>query len=415
MNKRANRCLAGVMVMAAAPTLLYAGDDAPEFHLVGDGLAYGVSGDGSLVVGGDLSGFTWSREDGLILVGGSSLIAASSDGRYAVGDYVDGSGETAARLDPFGNWLTFGGLGPSGCDASLSSAYDISDDGTRCVGLGWDGCSASAFLWTESDGMLELPMLGSSASRADTISGDGLFIGGWDQASNGTRRAATWTFNGRQWVEQLLLAGTPGNSSGYGEVSGCNGDGSIVVGIAEGTGSGASGAFVQRDGGSVDVLGFIPFSQSPVVAGLLDTSEDGSTLVGFQREGIGGFAVFTATIWTEKTGLVDLKQYLEGLGASIPSGFQLAAAMGISDDGSVICGWGYSGFIFNQEAWVVTLPAQDVPCPADFDGDGLVDGADLGQLLAKWGACTCIEDLNFDGLVNGEDLGILLAAWGACP
>jgi hypothetical protein len=55
-------------------------------------------------------------------------------------------------------------------------------------------------------------------------------------------------------------------------------------------------------------------------------------------------------------------------------------------------------------------------CPGDFDGGGLVDGADLGVLLAQWGACPgCQPDLNGDGLVDGADLGVLLAGWGACP
>jgi hypothetical protein len=51
----------------------------------------------------------------------------------------------------------------------------------------------------------------------------------------------------------------------------------------------------------------------------------------------------------------------------------------------------------------------------DLDGDGLVDGADLGILLAAWGPCPqptdCLEDQNGDGLVDGADLGVLLAAW----
>lgn len=52
---------------------------------------------------------------------------------------------------------------------------------------------------------------------------------------------------------------------------------------------------------------------------------------------------------------------------------------------------------------------------ADFDQDGVVNGADLGTLLAAWGACgvPCPCDLNDDGVVNGGDLGALLAAWGA--
>ena len=51
---------------------------------------------------------------------------------------------------------------------------------------------------------------------------------------------------------------------------------------------------------------------------------------------------------------------------------------------------------------------------ADFNGDCLVDGLDLGLLLAAWGPCDedCIADLNGDGEVNGADLGVLLGEWG---
>ena len=57
-------------------------------------------------------------------------------------------------------------------------------------------------------------------------------------------------------------------------------------------------------------------------------------------------------------------------------------------------------------------------CVADLNHDGVVNGADLGILLAAWGTCSgspCTGDLNNDGVVNGADLGILLAAWGNCP
>lgn len=49
----------------------------------------------------------------------------------------------------------------------------------------------------------------------------------------------------------------------------------------------------------------------------------------------------------------------------------------------------------------------------DLNGDGLVDGADLGILLGDWGAGGVPADLNGDGLVDGADLGILLGNWGA--
>jgi len=53
-------------------------------------------------------------------------------------------------------------------------------------------------------------------------------------------------------------------------------------------------------------------------------------------------------------------------------------------------------------------------CPADLNGDGVVDGADLGELLSAWGSSNPDADLNGDGVVDGADLGILLGAWGAC-
>ena len=56
------------------------------------------------------------------------------------------------------------------------------------------------------------------------------------------------------------------------------------------------------------------------------------------------------------------------------------------------------------------------PCSQDLDGNGLVDGDDLGTLLGSWGRCTeCAADFDADGLVDGSDLGSLLGAWGPCP
>jgi len=54
-------------------------------------------------------------------------------------------------------------------------------------------------------------------------------------------------------------------------------------------------------------------------------------------------------------------------------------------------------------------------CEGDLDGNGVVDGADLGSLLNVWGTDDAAADLNGDGVVDGADLGILLNAWGKCP
>lgn len=48
----------------------------------------------------------------------------------------------------------------------------------------------------------------------------------------------------------------------------------------------------------------------------------------------------------------------------------------------------------------------------DLDGDGDVNGGDLGLLLGSWGKCVgCPGDLDGDNIVGGGDLGLLLGAW----
>ena len=69
------------------------------------------------------------------------------------------------------------------------------------------------------------------------------------------------------------------------------------------------------------------------------------------------------------------------------------------------------------EDYTIQVLIVDEPCVGDINGDGQVNGADLGLLLGSWGACPsgCPADLNDDGQVNGADLGLMLGAWGACP
>jgi hypothetical protein len=51
----------------------------------------------------------------------------------------------------------------------------------------------------------------------------------------------------------------------------------------------------------------------------------------------------------------------------------------------------------------------------DLDGNGRVDGADLGLMLSAFGTNDPSQavrgDLNDDGQVDGRDLGVLLAGW----
>ncbi|MSR18953.1 MAG: hypothetical protein EXS00_07300 [Phycisphaerales bacterium] len=49
--------------------------------------------------------------------------------------------------------------------------------------------------------------------------------------------------------------------------------------------------------------------------------------------------------------------------------------------------------------------------PADLNGDGHVNGADIGMLLGAWGAAGGAADLDGSGTVAGGDLAVMLSHW----
>jgi hypothetical protein len=82
---------------------------------------------------------------------------------------------------------------------------------------------------------------------------------------------------------------------------------------------------------------------------------------------------------------------------------------------------GYVGFTSGTgSAWanhdVISWEYTDYApvCVGDFNGDDVIDAADLGILLGGWGGDLDAFDLNGDDTVDGQDLGILLGLWGKC-
>lgn len=63
---------------------------------------------------------------------------------------------------------------------------------------------------------------------------------------------------------------------------------------------------------------------------------------------------------------------------------------------------------------VISGDVSEGSCLGDINGDSVVDGGDLANLLANWGTNNPAADFNGDGIVNGADLASLLAAWGDC-
>ena len=87
--------------------------------------------------------------------------------------------------------------------------------------------------------------------------------------------------------------------------------------------------------------------------------------------------------------------------------------LGVSTDSNQIeGGWQSGGDISSN---TITANCQS-DCPADFNGDGVVNGGDFGLLLGAWGCTVCDDqDLDDNGVVSGSDIGALLSVWGPCP
>jgi hypothetical protein len=99
----------------------------------------------------------------------------------------------------------------------------------------------------------------------------------------------------------------------------------------------------------------------------------------------------------------------EGPGASAiidsgPNGF-------VCQLGAIACGAPATAPVL-----IAAVTESGCSCTGDLDGDGDVDGAELGQVLLKWGpAAGSASDLNHDGQVDGDDLSVILSLWGPCP
>jgi uncharacterized membrane protein len=129
-----------------------------------DHIASGVSGDGTIIVGGSSAGaYYWTEETGNVRFGPGAARGISGDGRVIVG--VNSSG--AFR------WTAEDGFESLGDGV----AYAASTNGAVIVGGG--GSSNQAFRWTESDGMMRLGTLpGTTSSGASAVSSDGSIVVG---------------------------------------------------------------------------------------------------------------------------------------------------------------------------------------------------------------------------------------------
>ncbi|MFO0874164.1 MAG: GC-type dockerin domain-anchored protein [Phycisphaerales bacterium] len=400
-------CLAGGATFQPLGTL-----DPDGF---GPTIAYGTSGDGAVAVGQTISspGFTafrWTEERGLVSLGafpnpggftGSWARAANHDGSVIVGSSLmpnslneDGS---PFRWSAGTGLVWLGTLG--GSDGGV--ARGVSADGSVVVGYGSNAnFNPEAFRWTEEGGIVGLGDVagGPFNSQAAGVSADGSIVVGLASKAFVYDTSFKWT------QATGLVQIVPGSF----RVVNISRDGHYAVG-------GNNGRAARVDLGT-STLFSIPHIAIPGLNTDTDlawgANGDGTVVVGMQNLSQGNGFLGRAFIWDPTHGTRILKNLLVqqyGLGTQL-AGWELNCATSVSDDGLTLVGYGMapSG---EQAAWRVVLPN---PCPSDLNHDGVVDGADLGALLAAWESSSGPADLNQDGTVDGADLGLILAAWGGC-
>jgi probable HAF family extracellular repeat protein len=147
---------------------------------LGRGSAWGVSDDGSIVVGpmpdevtGDSRAFRWTEATGMVdlgdLPGGdvrASATAISGDGRVIVG-------YSSSILSPWQTfrWTETGGMEAIGAFGAYS-AFDVSFDGTRIVGELYNGSTDVAYMWDAVQGVRTIQDI--------LVNEYGLDLGGWE-------------------------------------------------------------------------------------------------------------------------------------------------------------------------------------------------------------------------------------------
>ena len=347
-------------------------------------LIRGVSGDGSRAIGnqgGEAFYWDWRVDPTPTLIGGQAANAVSYDGSVIVGNMEDPvTGDSiAGRWTVATGWVALGGMSNCG---SISSARDVSDDGTAVTGLAWDGCSAIAFLWTTTGGFEQLQVLGAGSHTANTISGDGSMVGGYATGTTG-RTPATW--------ETGNLNGQVFDADIQGEVKGMTGNGEVTVGSRYFSG-GTLTAYVHNSASGFVNLGSLDPAWSSTA---LDVSESGAVIIGNDSLLLSR----KAWIWRVGVGLESLHDALIDIG--IHPGDELYESAGLSDDGKVLVGnSGFNGL--SNRGFVSELSPQDLTWE-DLGGD--TNGINGHPHLSGTGTLVSGAPTTID-LVNGPTSAI---------
>jgi probable HAF family extracellular repeat protein len=267
-------------------------------------------------------------------LGGSWSVAW---GVSADGSVVVGGAENAAGKDRAFRWTAARGMEDLGTlGGSGSVAFGVSADGSVVVGWARNAAGqAHAFRWTAAGGMQDLGTLGGSGSAAFGVSADGSVVVGGAANAAGQRRAFRWTAAGG--MQDL---GTLGGDESW--AYGVSADGSVVVGWAKNA-EWQERAFRWTAAGGMQDLGTLGGNSSWA----LGVSADGSVVVGWAFNAAWEPRAFR---WTAASGMEDLNITYAHL---LTDGSKLLEACAISPDGRYIVGRGYNAATGRSEAYLL--------------------------------------------------------------
>jgi probable HAF family extracellular repeat protein len=205
--------------------------------------AWGVSGDGSVIVGyrnvfrpGYQDGFRWTAATGPVLVGdlpggnvGSVAYDVSEDGRVVVGKSSIENSVEAFRYTTAEGMVGIGDL-PGGAYGSV--AYEASRDGSVIVGYSHSSNGTEAFRWTKATGMVGLGDLptGGFYSEANDVSADGSVVVGRGAGRN------PFDYTAFRWTGETGMIEIPPTAGGRptATAEAVSDDGNVIVGALSG-------------------------------------------------------------------------------------------------------------------------------------------------------------------------------------
>jgi probable HAF family extracellular repeat protein len=251
---------------------------------------------------------------------GTIAYGVSDDGSVVVGHSVNVSNTTdidwpkVGQIDYFSSrafyWTSVSGtqdLGSFGVDTTW--AHEISADGKVIVGECYIGSYAwHPFRWTAQTGMQDLGTFGTDWSAARDVSADGSVVAGYSYGDCGFGYWGTFPW---RWTAQTGLT-CLGTLLGYrfAEANGISANGSVVVGIALRDWAPNwfdDQAWIWTANNGIKGLGLLPPWGSSTATGV---SGDGSTVIGMLYNNTGYEETwnypFRAFRWRADTGMIDL-------------------------------------------------------------------------------------------------------------